>query len=66
MLSRTNLTNGLSVNSTIRSVMPWWQTALYVLDVVMAVLTAGCAVMLFRSGKHPVIEVKDGGKKTGR
>ncbi len=66
MLSRTNLTNGLSVNSTIRSVMPWWQTALYVLDVVMAVLTAGCAVMLFRSGRHPVIEVKDGGKKTGR
>ena len=29
MLSHTNLINGLSMNATVESIMPWWQIALY-------------------------------------
>ena len=38
-------------NATVRSITPWWQTALYAATGVMAVLTAGSAFMLVRGRK---------------
>ncbi len=61
MLSRTNLINGLSVHATIRTIMPWWQIALYVLDAVLAVLTVGGAFLLYQSKRKaggPAIKVE--------
>ncbi len=49
MLSRSNAINGLSANSTIEEVMPWWQIALYALDAVLVLMTLGCLIMLIRS-----------------
>ena len=45
----TNLVNGLSNNSTVVSVTPWWQTTLYLLIGISAVLTAGTATCLLLS-----------------
>jgi beta-glucosidase len=50
-LVHTNMMNGMSANSTIETVMPWWQTAFYALDAVLAVLLVLCAVLLIRSKK---------------
>ena len=38
--------NGISVNTKIVEVTPWWQTALTVLDITLGVLTAASAAML--------------------
>lgn len=51
MLSRTNLINGLSESSSVESILPWWQISFYALDAVLAVLTIGGAILLFRSKK---------------
>ena len=52
MLSHTNLINGLSMNATVESVMPWWQIALYAIDAVFALLTAGGLFMVFRAKRR--------------
>ena len=38
-------------NAKVVAVTPWWQMALYVLVGVLAVATAGCAIMMVRTGK---------------
>ena len=40
--------NGFTADTKIVKVTPWWQTALIVLDVVLAVLTVLCIVMLVK------------------
>lgn len=45
MASRTNLINGMHSDAVLVSVTPWWQTALVVTIVVLAVLTAGSIIM---------------------
>ena len=47
MLSHTNLINGLSMNATVESIMPWWQIALYAIDVVFALLMVGSLFMTY-------------------
>lgn len=39
--SRTNLINGLSADSVVVTVTPWWRTALTALNIALGVLTAG-------------------------
>ena len=51
MLSHTNLINGLSMNATVESIMPWWQIALYAATAVCAVLTVGSVFMMLRFKK---------------
>ncbi|WP_236029149.1 beta-glucosidase [Bifidobacterium miconisargentati] len=51
-LSHTILVNGLSTNSTVVKITPWWQYALYGIDGVFGLLTAGAAVMLVLSSRH--------------
>lgn len=58
-MSRSNAVNGLSSDSIVLEITPWWQTALTSATVVLAVLTAGGAVMLVAS---KVKEKKEGGK----
>lgn len=48
MLSRSNAINGLSANSTIEHVTPWWQATLYAMDITFAVLTLVFFVMMLR------------------
>lgn len=52
MLSHTNLINGLSMNTTVESIMPWWQIALYAIDVVFALLMVGSLFMMFRAKRR--------------
>lgn len=52
MLSRTNLINGMSPDATIKTIMPWWQTSLYALDAILAILTLACAVMCYRNTRR--------------
>lgn len=52
MLSHTNLINGLSMNATVESIMPWWQIALYAIDVVFALLMVGSLFMMFRAKRR--------------
>lgn len=52
MLSHTNLINGLSMNATVESIMPWWQIALYAIDVVFVLLMAGGLFMMFRAKRR--------------
>ncbi|MNW40668.1 Exo-alpha-(1-_6)-L-arabinopyranosidase [compost metagenome] len=40
--------NGVSQNSVIESITPWWQTTLIVLDVTLALLALGFLVLYFR------------------
>jgi hypothetical protein len=60
-MSRSNMVNGMSSNTIIRHLTPWWQTAFLVLIVLSAILTAACVVML------TICKVKEnklvGGKK---
>lgn len=51
-LSHTNLVNGLSPDSKVVKITPWWQYALYGIDGVFALLTVGCAVMLVLTGRR--------------
>ena len=44
--TRSAAMNGISVNTKIVEVTPWWQTALTVLDITLGVLTAASAAML--------------------
>ncbi len=46
---RTNVMNGTSVTTTYRSITPWWQTALYGIDIGVGVIFVGCATMLVLS-----------------
>lgn len=59
MLSRTNLINGMSTDATIKTVMPWWQTACYMLDAVLAALTVFCLAMMYQSKRKNSIHVDD-------
>ena len=52
MLSHTNLINGLSMNDTVESIMPWWQIALYAIDVVFVLLMVGGLFMMFRAKRR--------------
>lgn len=52
MLSHTNLINGLSMNATVESIMPWWQIALYAIDVVFVLLMVGGLFMMFRAKRR--------------
>ena len=45
-MSRSNMVNGMSSNTIIRHLTPWWQTALTSAIICFAVLTALSAVML--------------------
>ena len=45
-LSRSNIVNGLTANTVVRQVMPWWEQAIYAVDIVCGVLLAGSVVML--------------------
>lgn len=44
--------NGLSMNATVESIMPWWQIALYAIDVVFALLMVGSLFMMFRAKRR--------------
>ena len=62
-LVNSNLTNGMSVNSTIKTILPWWQIALYAADAVLALLTViFLAAMLLSGRKKETIQVEEGGK----
>ena len=47
-VANSNAMNGMSTATKIVSVMPWWQIALYVLDVVTVVLFVASVVVLVR------------------
>lgn len=49
--ANSSVINGLSANDVIVAVMTWWQKALIALDVLFALLTAGCIFMLVKSRK---------------
>ncbi len=51
-LTRTNLVNGLDADAKVVKVTPWWRYAIYGLDEAFAILTAGSAFMLWRSGRN--------------
>ena len=51
-LTRTNLVNGLDADAKVVKVTPWWRYAIYGLDAAFAILTAGSAFMLWRSGRN--------------
>ena len=44
-MSRSNIINGLTVDTVVSDFVPWWQTALLAIEVVIGVAAAGCAVM---------------------
>ncbi len=44
-LLRSNVVNGLSVDSVIEEGMSWWQYAVIAIDVAIGVLAAGCTVL---------------------
>lgn len=50
-MSRSNAINGLSSNSVVIQVTPWWQTALYVSIAVASLLTLGGAAMIVVSSR---------------
>ena len=50
-VANSNGMNGISANTTVVAVTPWWQTALYVLCGAMAVMTVVSAVMAVRAFK---------------
>lgn len=58
--SRSNLVNGLSVGVEVPDFVPWWQTALISLDVILGVLMV-ISVAAFVTGY--VIKLKKGGNK---
>lgn len=45
-MSRSNAINGLSSDSIVLKITPWWQTTLITVIVIAAVLLAGCVVLL--------------------
>ena len=53
-VANSNAMNGMGPNDTIEPVTPWWQTALYALTGVFAVLTVGAVVMCVRAPKKGV------------
>ena len=50
----SNAMNGWSSTDTLKTVTPWWQTAIYALIAVMAVLTILCAWQLSKAKKGMV------------
>ncbi len=44
--------NGLSATATVRSVTPWWQTAIYCLDGVLSAAVLGCLTMLILAQRN--------------
>ena len=48
----SNAMNGWSASDTLKTVLPWWQTAIYALIAVLAVLTVLCAWQLSKALKH--------------
>lgn len=51
-VANSNAMNGLSSADRMKSVTPWWQTALYALDTVLVVLTVLCVWMLVKNVKR--------------
>ena len=47
----SNAMNGWSASDTLKTVLPWWQTAIYALIAVLAVLTVLCAWQLSKALK---------------
>lgn len=47
-VANSHAMNGISTETRIVEVTPWWKTAIYALDVVLALLTIGSAFMLIR------------------
>ena len=39
-------------DATVESIMPWWQIALYAIDVVFALLMVGSLFMMFRAKRR--------------
>lgn len=60
-VSRSNAMNGISSDSEVVEIMPWWQKALYVLDIVGAIVVVLCLVTAIRDlrkrKRKPVITV---------
>lgn len=57
-LSRSALVNGLSTEAKVVHVTPWWETALYSVTAVFAVLTAaGVIWMIFTKRKSETVQV---------
>ena len=48
----SNAMNGWSASDTLKTVLPWWQTAIYALIAVLAVLTVLCAWQLSKALKR--------------
>ena len=48
----SNAMNGWSASDTLKTVLPWWQTAIYALIAVLAVLTVLCAWQLSKTLKR--------------
>lgn len=48
----SNAMNGWSASDTLKTVLPWWQTAIYALIAVLAVLTMLCAWQLSKALKR--------------
>lgn len=60
--TRSAAMNGLSFNTRLVAVTPWWQTALTALDVTLGVVTIACAAMLVRS----IVKGKKNGGEVGK
>ena len=48
----SNAMNGWSASDTLKTVLPWWQTAIYALIAVLAMLTVLCAWQLSKALKR--------------
>lgn len=51
-LTRTSLINGLDANAKVVKVTPWWRYAIFGVDAAFALMTLGCACMMWRSGRR--------------
>ena len=51
-LTRTSLINGLDANAKVVKVTPWWRYAIFGVDAAFALMTLGCAYMMWRSGRR--------------
>lgn len=58
---RTNMMNGITVDTIIKGFTPWWQTALIILNVGVGVITLGSVGMFVYSG-YILPRKKDGDK----
>lgn len=57
---RTNAMNGVTINTRVVPVTPWWQTALIAVDCVIGVIFLACAAMLTAAFVIPAVKKKKG------